>query len=1162
MPKAIRQENLYGAEDWSLVYTSFKNAEFISYDFDTLRESMVNYMQTTYPEEFNDYIQSSEFIALLDLVAYVGQNLAFRMDLNARENILDTAEKRESVLRIARMLSYKPKRVRPAMGFLKVTSITTTEQILDSTGSNLSNKLINWGSEPSELEYERFIRVMNAAFTNLNKFGSPVKRAVNNTNSTIYEIYRFNNLNTFTNYPVNVTADGINLNLDLLPIDITVDGIISQSEPDYANGFTLMYRNDGKGVGSTKTGFFFLAKEGFMNSVIESLGRPIANTIIDLPETGNISEEDFFVQTVDSSGSVIKTWKRVGNLDFSNIVINEYGGADKDIYEVIYSDNDITSIKFGDGTFTNVPTGNIRIWYRLAEDRFVRIKAGDISQIEIAIEYVNENNQSHQLIISLELQDNMITGLPAESIAEIKQNAPEAFYSKNRMVTADDYNGFLPTLNNDVLLLKAENRTFSGHSRNVDLRDPTGKNRPLIEFADDGYIYRDETVKNIYIPDDSSRRTVDLLDEHIEKQLLDLGLLNFYYGRLNLTNVTGLTEKTYFPVVELDKTIYYTTLQDSMQANDVISSLTVSSINTDNPYDNFDLGGGLLQIDDELFEYKNINGNKFNGVTRGIFGSTKASHSAGARVFKVPDYRWKVSYNDLTSSNGYISQSNNDLTPQRLGYTAGGTLRSVRPGSIVKFQNIDGSTNWATISDIKGDGLGIEITSSAGQLNYSGVLVNGHGAVEINKSIITDDRIKTIAPSFTRTFDESVRESILEKLNNKESFALKFDNITPRWDIINKSIFIDSPYDTTYEESSWLINCNRELSGWTLSVRQLEYVFGSEELIRFYNLNFSSTFNPDIRAISKDKITLITLGNNNKLKENNVYTISGYYVHDDGYTDNSKVKITPIDLDKDSLPDDPEHFVKIVNNNMITLVAYDEGEFTYTVPVEKLVTEEENDITKTLPYSVPGVMNLAFKWEHNVDIDQSLNPSLTNIIDVYVLTKSYNDEYVIWKRKGDRSIAAPLPQTNEELRNNFINLTSYKMMTDEVIFHPVKFKPLFGTLSDTEFQAQFKVVKNPKSKLTDSEIKSKVIDAIDTFFSPGNFSFGEIFYFTELAAYVHTSLNVDINSIVIVPLQQYSKFGSLFQIQPNRNEVVTSVATVNDIIVINEITDSNIRIGR
>ena len=556
MPKAIRQENLYGAEDWSIVYSSFKNAEFISYDFDTLRQSMVTYMQTNYPEEYNDYIQNSEFIALLDLVAYVGQNLAFRMDLNARENILDTAEKRESVLRIARMLSYKPKRVRPAQGFMKVVSAVSSDQILDSTGVNLSNKTIQWGSDPSELEYERFIRVMNAAFGDNNKFGNPVKRTTNSINSTIYEIYNFNNTNSIVNFPIPAIVDGYNLNFDLVPVDINTSGIISQVEPDYNSAFSVMYRNDGKGVGSTKTGFFFLAKQGYISSTIQVLTSPVANVVIDIPMTDNVSEEDFYVQTIDDNGSVIKTWTRVSNLDFSNIVVNEYGSANKDLYEVLYSDADITSIKFGDGTFTNVPTGNIRVWYRTAENNFIRVKASEINNVTFDIMYRNAENQSQMLSLTMELQDNMVTGLPSESVDEIKRNAPEAFYSKNRMVTADDYNGFLPTLNNDVLVLKAENRTFSGHSRYVDLKDPTGKNRPLIEFADDGYLYREESVKNTVVPDDITRRTVDLLDEYIESKLSNVGLLNFYYGKLNLTGVTGNAALNYFPTVNIGKTIF------------------------------------------------------------------------------------------------------------------------------------------------------------------------------------------------------------------------------------------------------------------------------------------------------------------------------------------------------------------------------------------------------------------------------------------------------------------------------------------------------------------------------------------------------------------------------------------------------------------------------
>ena len=103
MSTTYRQNRLLLAEDWKRVYQSFRNADFQSYDFDNLRRTMINYLRTNYPEDFNDYIESSEYLALIDLIAFLGQNIAFRVDLNAREKFLELAERRESVLRLVKI---------------------------------------------------------------------------------------------------------------------------------------------------------------------------------------------------------------------------------------------------------------------------------------------------------------------------------------------------------------------------------------------------------------------------------------------------------------------------------------------------------------------------------------------------------------------------------------------------------------------------------------------------------------------------------------------------------------------------------------------------------------------------------------------------------------------------------------------------------------------------------------------------------------------------------------------------------------------------------------------------------------------------------------------------------------------------------------------------
>ena len=110
MSSTDRLNRLLLAEDWKRVYQSYKNADFKSYDFDTLRRTMVQYLRDNYPEDFNDYIESSEYLALIDLIAFLGQNISYRIDLNARENFLELADRRDSVLKLARLISYNATR--------------------------------------------------------------------------------------------------------------------------------------------------------------------------------------------------------------------------------------------------------------------------------------------------------------------------------------------------------------------------------------------------------------------------------------------------------------------------------------------------------------------------------------------------------------------------------------------------------------------------------------------------------------------------------------------------------------------------------------------------------------------------------------------------------------------------------------------------------------------------------------------------------------------------------------------------------------------------------------------------------------------------------------------------------------------------------------------
>ena len=129
-------------------------------------------------------------------------------------------------------------------------------------------------------------------------------------------------------------------------------------------------------------------------------------------------------------------------------------------------------------------------------------------------------------------------------------------------------------------------------------------------------------------------------------------------------------------------------------------------------------------------------------------------------------------------------------------------------------------------------------------------------------------------------------------------------------------------------------------------------------------------------------------------------------------------------------------------------------------------------------------------------------------------------------------------------------LNPLKSLSDQIIYHPVKYKILFGSKADEELQATFKVVKNLKTNITDAVIKTRVISAINQFFALDNWDFGDTFYFTELAAFVHNQLAPHLLTVVIVPNQSGQGFGSLFQIASAADEIFISGATVNDVSTI------------
>ena len=260
MATSNRQNNLFAAEDWDIAYKAYSNVNFQAYDFETIRTAMIEYIRTNFPENFNDYIESSEFIAIIELLAYLAQSIAFRMDVNTRENFLETAERKDSVYKLARQLGYNPKRNISASGLLKVVSVSTTQPLTDSAGTQIGNRAVTWNDANNPDSYEQFITIMNNAFGNVNRFSKPVKTG--SINDIITDLYEINTqINAPFVYKFKKSINGVSRDFEIVNADFEDNNFFFEKHPDPADNFGIIHRNDGMGLSSANNGFFLMFKQ-------------------------------------------------------------------------------------------------------------------------------------------------------------------------------------------------------------------------------------------------------------------------------------------------------------------------------------------------------------------------------------------------------------------------------------------------------------------------------------------------------------------------------------------------------------------------------------------------------------------------------------------------------------------------------------------------------------------------------------------------------------------------------------------------------------------------------------------------------------------------------------------------------------------------------------
>jgi hypothetical protein len=206
-----------------------------------------------------------------------------------------------------------------------------------------------------------------------------------------------------------------------------------------------------------------------------------------------------------------------------------------------------------------------------------------------------------------------------------------------------------------------------------------------------------------------------------------------------------------------------------------------------------------------------------------------------------------------------------------------------------------------------------------------------------------------------------------------------------------------------------------------------------------------------------------------------------------------------------------------------------------------------------------GRDKLNFSWFHFSPRYHLVDPSPTNIIDIFVITRGYFISFKRWLE--DPLSPPPTPVTPLSLRNDYGKLLENKMASDTVVLHPGKIQLLFGDKAAPQLRAKMKVVRSANSTLTDNQIKNSIVATTRNFFDIAAFEFGETFFFTELAAAIHLDLSTEISSVVLVPTVQNSQFGDLMQIFAKEDEILYPDIGVEDIDIVTGFNATNLKIN-
>jgi hypothetical protein len=684
------------------------------------------------------------------------------------------------------------------------------------------------------------------------------------------------------------------------------------------------------------------------------------------------------------------------------------------------------------------------------------------------------------------------------------------------MITGEDYNIAPLTAGTDILKVKSVNRASSGLSKYFDLSDVTGRYSKTNIFASDGILYQEEEDSSFEFEFKSRNQVLAVIKNRLNPIIALPELRSFYLEKYSRFDLTSL-------------------------------SITWTEVNIT------------------------------PGESRGYFSNSSGVLAVGA--YSLSNLRYVAPgsmVKFLPPTGKYFDQKNALKTIPALGIPTNG-----RPYI------------WATVKQVIGDG------SNGGV----GTLSDGTGPVIFSTRVPSGCKPAETIYKFNNLLSYSIETEIANICTTYRNFGLTIDATTREWNIIlNSNLDTVSPFSLSNQnnvedlgvDASWLVSFVWTGKSYKVTYRTLNYIFESDKETSFFIDASSVNYDFTTNSVIKDKIDILSINakaatSTTGLGYDHTWQIDGPVVEPDGYVEPKKVKVSFYDYNNTGQLLDPNSFDEVAEDEYVYFKKLSDG-LRYSLTTDDIIPlRVESDVTNDLKinnqlfyFSDPskdvvkywstgsaslvytdqyfgrkGRSNIKFHYQHNSGNERRIDPSKSNLIDIYVLTTAYDNDVRSWV--AGNLTTEPLAPTSQSLEQNYIEaLTPIKAISDEIIFHPVKYKVLFGSSADVNLQAKFKAVKNSDRPTTDNDLKTRILTAINEFFALENWEFGQSFYFSELSTYVMNALTPDITNFVIIPVSN-NGFGSMYEVACQSSEIFISGATIADIEIIDAITASQLK---